>query len=179
MIRLITLLVFVFVLPCWCRVLYPFNAPTQRRLDNLDDECSAEFNLAGSFPFFGTNYNKYSVSCNGLLIFGPGCIRAYTPIPFPTATLPVLAVYWGDADFRDGLLLFHFPVKIANNPIDVPGGSPSTAVYHMSYTGPSPIDSNTFTATEWIQATWYRVGYYQRKITRYNTFQFVFQPFYE
>ena len=38
---------------------------------------------------------------NGIISFGSG-ISSYTPTPFPIASNPVVAPFWGDVDTRSG-----------------------------------------------------------------------------
>src|SRR3990167_218772 len=49
---------------------------------------------------------------------------------------------------------------------------PDSGAYYQKYLGRSPIDSIVgIRSVEWIQATWYKVGYYERQSDRVNTFQ--------
>ncbi|MBZ0121297.1 MAG: hypothetical protein K8H88_30150, partial [Sandaracinaceae bacterium] len=70
-----------------------------------DDSYSAELSLTTAFPtgvrFFSgtTTYNTFYVNNNGNITFAGG-VSQYTPTPFPIASRPMIAPYWGDVDTR-------------------------------------------------------------------------------
>lgn len=70
-----------------------------------DDGSSAAISLAAAFPgglqFFGGPYTQMYVNNNGNISFNAG-IYTYTPNPFPVASQPMIAPYWGDVDTRGG-----------------------------------------------------------------------------
>ena len=99
-VKFLTLLLVITIQLTIAAPLFPF-LPAQGRVANCDDCCGAITNLRGNFTFFGIQYNKYLITSNGLVQFNTtSCVTEYTPIPFPITSLPVLAVYWGDADIR-------------------------------------------------------------------------------
>ncbi|MCC7540433.1 MAG: hypothetical protein IT379_29725, partial [Deltaproteobacteria bacterium] len=68
-----------------------------------DDGSSSAIDLTGSFPggllFFGGPYTTMYVNTNGNITFN-GPLPTYTPNPFPVASQPMIAPYWGDVDIR-------------------------------------------------------------------------------
>lgn len=64
-----------------------------------DDSSSNLLNLPFSIQFFGNTYNSFFVNNNGNVSFGSP-LSAYTPSPFPIASQPMIAPYWGDVDTR-------------------------------------------------------------------------------
>ena len=70
-----------------------------------DDGSSAELDVRAAFPsglaFFGTTYTSLWVNNNGNVSFG-GRLNSFTPRPFPIASQPMIAPWWGDVDTRGG-----------------------------------------------------------------------------
>lgn len=68
-----------------------------------DDGSSASISLATAFPsgleFFGTRHTEVFVNTNGNISFNLP-LSAFTPMPFPVATQPIVAGWWADADTR-------------------------------------------------------------------------------
>ncbi len=64
-----------------------------------DDESSSRLDLPFDVNFFGTTYNSFFVNNNGNITFD-GPVSTYTPRPFPIASQPMIAPYWGDVDTR-------------------------------------------------------------------------------
>ena len=68
-----------------------------------DDGSSGIIDLTAAFPgglrFFGGPYTSCYVNNNGNITFA-GPVGAYTPTPFPIASQPMIAPYWGDVDTR-------------------------------------------------------------------------------
>lgn len=65
-----------------------------------DDESSSLLNLPFALNFFGTTYNNFYANNNGNVSFS-GPLWSYTPDPFPIASQPMIAPYWGDVDTRN------------------------------------------------------------------------------
>ena len=63
-------------------------------LPGNDDGSSAAIDLGTAFPsglnFFGTSQRTIFVNNNGNVTFG-AAVFAYTPVPFPSATQPMIA----------------------------------------------------------------------------------------
>jgi len=74
-------------------------------LPTNDDGSSSAISITGSFPgglgFFGGVYSQMYVNNNGNITFG-GPLPTFTPNPFPVASQPMIAPYWGDVDTRGG-----------------------------------------------------------------------------
>jgi len=74
-------------------------------LPGNDDGSSSAIDLTVAFPgglrFFGGPYTTAYVNNNGNITFS-GPEYEYTPTPFPVASRPMIAPYWGDVDTRNG-----------------------------------------------------------------------------
>ncbi|MEZ4394980.1 MAG: nidogen-like domain-containing protein [Polyangiales bacterium] len=61
--------------------------------------------ITRAFPnginFFGNRYNSMFVNNNGNITFRAG-LGQFTPAPFPVASQPMIAPWWGDVDTRGG-----------------------------------------------------------------------------
>ncbi len=61
--------------------------------------------MRSAFPdglgFFGTTYTSLYVNNNGNVSFG-AALYTFTPSPFPIASQPMIAPWWGDVDTRGG-----------------------------------------------------------------------------
>lgn len=64
-----------------------------------DDGSSSLLNLPFDINFFGNVFSNFFVNNNGNLTFN-GRVSGYTPVPFPIASQPMIAPYWGDVDTR-------------------------------------------------------------------------------
>jgi len=64
-----------------------------------DDRSSVSLNLPFDVNFFGNTYSNFFVNTNGNISFNRG-ISTYTPDPFPIASQPMIAPFWGDVDTR-------------------------------------------------------------------------------
>ena len=68
-----------------------------------DDGSTGVIDLTVAFPgglrFFGGPYTSCYVNNNGNITFA-GSVGTYTPTPFPIASQPMIAPYWGDVDTR-------------------------------------------------------------------------------
>lgn len=83
-----------------------FGGPNGYGTDHLppnDDGSSDAIDITSSFPgglnFFGGPYTEMWVNTNGNITFA-GSLRTYTPNPFPVASRPMIAPFWGDVDIR-------------------------------------------------------------------------------
>ena len=151
-------LALVLVLLGYCTaVLFPFF-PSQFTSDGVDNGCTSEIPLVGSFPFFGGDYTSYMVGYNGIVSFGGVCTPQGDAPNFPfSSSSPIVAPLWADTDYE----------------VDVPGSNPASAIYYGSNTGPSPIDGivTGFTAQEYIISTWFSAPYFDDQVDKYNSFQ--------
>ncbi len=72
-------------------------------LMTCDDCSSASIDITPAFAtglnFFGHTYNTMYVNNNGNITFAGG-LSTYTPNPFPVASQPMIAPWWGDVDTR-------------------------------------------------------------------------------
>ncbi len=70
-----------------------------------DDGSSSEIDVSAAFPsgltFFDATYRSLYVNNNGNVSFGRS-LGTYTPSPFPIASQPIIAPWWGDVDTRGG-----------------------------------------------------------------------------
>ncbi len=64
-----------------------------------DDGSSSRLNLPFSVNFFGASYSNFWANNNGNISFS-NSISTFTPSPFPVASQPMIAPYWGDVDTR-------------------------------------------------------------------------------
>lgn len=93
--------------------------------------------------FFGTFYTSMYVNNNGNITFR-GPVGTYTPSPFPIASQPMIAPWWGDVDTR--------------GTVASPAGS--NRIYFDVRPGRATV-------------TWYNVGYYGSHVDKLNDFQLV------
>lgn len=66
-----------------------------------DDASSSLLNLPFGLNFYGTTYSNFYVNNNGNITFRAP-VSEYTPSPFPIASQPMIAPFWGDVDTRCG-----------------------------------------------------------------------------
>jgi hypothetical protein len=64
-----------------------------------DDGSSSRLNLPFDVNFFGQTYNTFFINNNGNITFN-GPVGTFTPSPFPIASQPMIAPFWGDVDTR-------------------------------------------------------------------------------
>ncbi len=83
-----------------------FGGPAGFGVDVLppeDDNSSPPVSLTTAFPsgleFFGTRYTELNVNNNGNVSFA-GPLVSFTPMPFPVAAQPIIALWWADVDTR-------------------------------------------------------------------------------
>lgn len=111
----------------------PGTAPNGGVVAPNDDGSSSVISLTTAFPmglrFFGGPYTTFYVNNNGNITFS-GPLGTYTPNPFPVASRPMIAPYWGDVDTRGSA------PRTANNYV----------VWHMT---PGQL-----------VVTWHNVGYF-------------------
>lgn len=62
-----------------------------------DDSSSNSLSLPFDVNFFGSTFNSFFVNNNGNVSFN-GSIGTFTPEPFPVASQPMIAPFWGDVD---------------------------------------------------------------------------------
>jgi len=62
-----------------------------------DDASSSQLNLPFTVNFFGNSFDTFYINNNGNITFNAP-VSAYTPIPFPISSQPMIAPYWGDVD---------------------------------------------------------------------------------
>ena len=74
-------------------------------LPGNDDGSSPAIDVRSAFPdglhFFTTTYTSLYVNNNGNVSFGSD-LGTFTPSPFPIASQPMIAPWWGDVDTRGG-----------------------------------------------------------------------------
>ena len=110
-----------------------------------DDGSSNRLNLPFDINFFGNTYSNFFINTNGNVSFN-GRIGTFTPRPFPIASQPMIAPYWGDVDTRGS------------------GGSAAAGGNNVWVASPN---------SETVVVTWDTVGFYSRNNTRENSFQLV------
>jgi hypothetical protein len=64
-----------------------------------DDGSSNEIDLPFAVNFFGNTYSSFWINNNGNVTFS-GSESQFTPEPFPIASHPMIAPFWGDVDTR-------------------------------------------------------------------------------
>lgn len=114
----------------------------QLAMSRNDDGSSNQIALPFDINFFGNPYSNFFINNNGNISFTNG-ISGYTPTPFPVASQPMIAPFWGDVD-------------TSNDP-----GDDSNNVWVAS-----PNSETTV-------VTWDRVGYYSGHNSPTNDFQLV------
>ncbi len=74
-------------------------------LPGNDDGSTGVIDISAAFPeglhFYAATYRSLFVNNNGNITFG-AALGAYTPNPFPIASQPMIAPWWGDVDTRGG-----------------------------------------------------------------------------
>ena len=87
---------------CIAEPLFPFGSGQGDTLDpvNCDDCCSAPYSLPSPFKFYNIDRTEIIVTSNGLAVLTSTCYDTFTPVPFPSASQPIIAPYWGDGDLR-------------------------------------------------------------------------------
>ncbi|HEY3109314.1 MAG TPA: nidogen-like domain-containing protein [Chloroflexota bacterium] len=121
------------------------------------------------WPFHGVAYQGFSISSNGLISFGPGIATGLPrPLPVDPSLGPLIAPFWADVDIRPYPGAGGRPYyRIVTDPTQV--GAISTAmVQAWGHDAPSG-----FVATHAAVVTWDRVGYFNAKTDKLNTFQLV------
>ena len=142
-----------------------------------DDESYGPISLPYIFPYFDNIHHQIYQANNGLFSFlGP--ISTYVPIEFPLANdQRLITAFWSDIDTRG-----------------YTGNLTGNHVYHQVYTQSTSNSSNTtllifdriksyvrlyfpretaFNPLMVIIGTWYRVGYFNSRTDKLNTFQMV------
>jgi MYXO-CTERM domain-containing protein len=132
-------------------------------LSQNDDGSSASFSLTSAFPsglhFFANTHTTAYVNTNGNITFS-GRVSTYTPNPFPVASQPMIAAYWGDVDIR-----------LYNGTCTGSAGVTCTVC--------APCHNPTENGVWWylepgrLIATWDRVGYYSCHNDKRMSFQIV------
>ncbi len=151
--------------------LYAFGAAVGDSKVPVCDDCSQLQSLVGqgpagstlSFNFFAKSYTSLFVNNNGAISMNAG-VSAYTGLPFPYSDNPLIAPYWADVDTRaanagtvwyrtaqDSALLREVSTEIQG----------------------SFMGATSFNATFAEVVTWDRVGYYNQRADKLNTFQAV------
>ena len=146
---------------------------------SLDDAC---YLVEYPTTIFGLSYDDVWICANGVLSFGEAEL-AYTPIPIPYSTFPMIAAFWADVDVRcgsgslnnvggcgaDGGNAFGYAIVSSSDDSDPEGqlyvasvGQHIKALYNAD-----------FTATTVLVTTWHEVGYYSLKTDKLNSFQIV------
>jgi len=125
----------------------PAGYGTNRLVDN-DDGSSASIDIRAAMGtmgvnFFGTFHTAMYVNNNGNITFR-GPVSAYTPTPFPIASQPMIAPFWGDVDTRPG--------------------TPAAPVNYGVYYDVRPGQ---------VVVTWHNVGFFSASYTRINDFQLI------
>jgi hypothetical protein len=122
-----------------------------------DDSSSSVIDIRPAFAtglnFFGTTHTNVYVNTNGNITFSAP-LGTYTPNPFPVASRPMIAPYWGDVDIRN---------------LSPGGGAVSgTACHH-------PTENGVWWYLEpgRMVVTWDRVGYYSSHNDRRMSFQLI------
>ncbi len=118
------------------------------RLANNDDGSSDSIDIRPAMGtrgvnFFGTFHTAMFVNNNGNITFNAR-VGTFTPQPFPVASQPMIAPFWGDVDTRPGT-----PAPPANY-----------GVYYDVRAGQ-------------VVVTWHNVGFYSTNYTRLNDFQLI------
>ncbi|WP_162687404.1 thrombospondin type 3 repeat-containing protein [Bradymonas sediminis] len=112
-----------------------------------DDRPSLRVDLDAAFPyglnFYGNVYDALWINTNGNVTFN-AAMSTYTPQPFPIASQPMIAPWWGDVDTRNQSSSFDNQIYSYT---DVAGGR--------------------------FIVTWNEVGYYSYRVNLVNTFQLI------
>ncbi len=117
-------------------------------LNGNDDGSTGAIDLTGAFSgglrFYGGPYTQFWVNNNGNITFS-GPVYEFTPMPFPIASRPMIAPYWGDVDTRNRTGL-------------------ATAAENLVYYHLEPGR---------LVVTWYNVGYYSNHNDLRMSFQLI------
>ncbi|XP_065911625.1 protein mesh-like isoform X3 [Dysidea avara] len=142
---------------------YPFGSHVNDAflLPN-DDGSSQPITLSSDFPFFNQNFRNIYVSTNGAISFTRS-ISTYTPDQFPlNDSKEIIAPFWADVDTTGtGGISYREttdPDLLSRADEDIKVAFPRSAGFSSSYL---------------FIATWNRVGYYESKVDKTNTFQAV------
>ncbi len=115
---------------------------------NDDGSTAAPIDLLGAFTgglrFYGGPYTQFWVNNNGNITFS-GPVYEFTPRPFPIASRPMIAPYWGDVDTR--------------NRTGLAEAGENLVYYHLE---PGRL-----------VVTWYNVGYYSQHNDLRMSFQLI------
>jgi len=134
-----------------------------------DDCCDAGQKLENGMKitFFGVKHDEYWPCANGLISFR-GQVEKYTPEKFPIANQPVVAAFWGDVDLRRCREDLQMRCSYFKTFYGADAGFLNAKISRdfMDY-------PQIFTAKVAIVQTWDRVGYYDRRTNKENTFQIV------
>ena len=147
---------------------------------SIDDAC---YLVDYPINIFDLAYSNVWICANGVLSFGEAEL-AYTPVPIPYSTFPMIAAFWADVDVRcgsgsslnriggcgsDGGNAFGYAIVRADNDDDPEGqlyvanvGQHIRALYKPD-----------FAATSILVTTWHEVGYYSFQTDKLNSFQVV------
>lgn len=151
--------------------LYAFGSAAGDTALTRCDDCSSSASLIGtgvlgtdqSLSFYGGRYNTTFVNNNGILSFD-GQLVAYNSTPASGLFRPAIAPFWGDVDTRPSS-----------------GGQ----VWYRTTTNAQELDAlaseiqagylgvDAFNPTFAQVVTWDRVGYYNQRTDKLNTFQAV------
>jgi len=132
-----------------------------------DDCCDVGQVLKEKIKFFGATHDMFWPCANGMISF-KGQVETYTPKEFPIAGQPVVAAFWGDVDLRRcrpdlNMRCSYFKVFYGDDANFLNG---KITQDYMS-------GEQTFKAKVAIVQTWDKVGYYDRRTNKGNTFQIV------
>jgi len=132
-----------------------------------DDCCDKGQQLNHKIKFFGATHEKFWPCANGMISFS-GPVETYTPQKFPIAGQPVVAAFWGDVDLRR----CRPDLKMRCTYFKVLYGDDAN-VLNGKITQDYMEGEQTFTAKVAIVQTWDKVGFYDRRTNKGNTFQIV------
>ena len=145
------------------REFYPFRTHDKRIL-GTDDGASMKIPLDPPLRYYGKSYNVCRVVNNGAVSFGSPPL-AYRTDSFPLKRFVMIAPFYGDVDTRNG------GETIYTEPV-----STDTAVLERVKKDIEDVfcgDFDNFSPKYVVIATWYRVGYFNQKNDKVNTFQCV------
>jgi hypothetical protein len=140
-------------------------------LSRNDDGSSARLDITAAFPgglrFFGGTYSSFFVNTNGNITFN-GALPTYTASPFPIASQPMIAPFWADVDIRRRGGGFFAVCQDGED-----GGGDGTRGCGGMAEGENMVWWHIQPGR--IVITWDRVGYYQCKQDRRNSFQLILE----